>query len=109
MGRVTAHEADANALRVIAAAGADGVELDQPFTDEQADALRNAFEQLPLDSRQTLGPGVGRAVRFAAVTYDSTGESITTTARPCDAYIIEKEAHTWRGGRWQDSWPHLAP
>ena len=84
------------ALRVLAKAGSVGVELNMPLTDEQADALREAFEQLPIGDRQTLGNGIGQAVRFAAVTYDNAGKKITTTSRPSEAYIIEREANAWR-------------
>ena len=87
---------DTVALHVLAKAGKDGAELNEPLTDEQADALRVAFEQLPVGERQTLGAGVGQAVRFAAVTYDATGKSVPTTARPSEAYIMEREANAWR-------------
>lgn len=87
---------DAAALRVLAAAGEKGTELDEPLTDEQADALRAAFEQLSQTDRQVLGAGVGQAVRFAAVTYDPAGKRVTTAARPSEAYIIERDANTWR-------------
>ncbi len=87
---------DNDALHVLAKAGKDGVELNEPLTDEQADTLRVAFEQLPVGERQTLGAGVGQAVRFAAVTYDAAGKRILTTAKPSEAYIIEREANTWR-------------
>jgi hypothetical protein len=87
---------DTVALRVLAKAGKNGVELNRPLTDEQADALRMAFEQLPVGDRQTLGDGIGQAVRFAAVTYDATGKKIPTTAKPSEAYIVEREANAWR-------------
>ena len=73
-----------------------GIELDEPLTDDQADALRVALEGLPQGHRQTLGAGVGRAVRVAAITYDSTGKRLATAAKPSEAYIIEREANTWR-------------
>jgi hypothetical protein len=85
---------DAVALRQLAAAGEEGTELDEPLTDEQADALRAAFEQLSQTDRQVLGAGVGQAVRFAAVTYDPAGKRVTTAARPSEAYIIERDART---------------
>ena len=87
---------DTEALKVLCDAGNEGIELPETLTDAQAEALRVALERLPPAARQTFGPGVGRAVRFAATTYDSTGRRVTTTARPCDAYIIEREANTWR-------------
>ena len=87
---------DVAALHVLAAAGGTGIELDEPLSDEQADALRVAFEHLLHGDRQTLGAGVGKAVRFAAITYDSTGKRIITAAKPSQAYIIEREANTWR-------------
>lgn len=87
---------DTDALRLLAAEGDKGTELGEPLTDEQAEALRGAFEQLPQADRQALGVGVGKAVRFAAVTYDRGGKRVTTVARPSEAYIIEREANTWR-------------
>ena len=86
---------DAEALWVLSEAGDDD-ELPETLTDNQAESLRAAFEQLAPAARQALGPGVGRAVRFVATTYDSAGKRVTTTARPCDAYIIERESNTWR-------------
>lgn len=56
---------DTDALRLLAAEGENGTELGEPLTDEQAEALRGAFEQLPQADRQALGAGVGKAVRFA--------------------------------------------
>ncbi len=87
---------DRGALRELARAGERGDTLAETFTDEQANALRIAFEQLDLSERQTLGVGVGRAVRFLALRYDADGNRVRTVARPCDAYIIEREASTWR-------------
>ena len=87
---------DAEAFKVLSDAGDHGIELSETLTDPQAEALRVALERLPPATRQAVGPGVGRAVRFAATTYDSGGKRVTTTARPCDAYIIEREANTWR-------------
>lgn len=94
--RLLMEATDTAALRVLAKAGKDRVELSTPLTDEQADALRVAFEQLPVGDRQTLGAGIGQAVRFAAVTYDAIGKAIPTMARPSEAYIIEREANSWR-------------
>lgn len=94
--RLLVEATDTGALHALATAGNDGVELNAPLTDEQADALRVAFEQLPVGDRLTLGAGIGQAVRFAAVTYDAAGKTIPTTARPSEAYIIEREANAWR-------------
>jgi hypothetical protein len=74
-------------VRRLAAAGKAGNCLDAALTDDQLRALRDAFEQLPTSERSGLGPGVGRAIRIAAYTYDTRGRVVRTTARPVDAYL----------------------
>ncbi|WP_122666720.1 sacsin N-terminal ATP-binding-like domain-containing protein [Pseudomonas viridiflava] len=95
-GRLLIEATDKVALGVLAKAGNNDVELNTPLTDEQADGLRKAFEQLSIGDRQTLGEGIGRAVRFAAITYDEAGKKILTAARPSEAYIIERETNAWK-------------
>src|SRR5207244_1739006 len=66
-----------------------------PLTDRQADAIRLALERSSDQNRTTWGRGIGRAVRFDAVRYGPNGERIPLKARPCDAYLIEREASSW--------------
>lgn len=86
---------NADALRAIATAGAAGTELPHPLTDQQASVLRAALEALSDDAQSSLGPEIGRAVRFAATRYDAAGKLSNTDARPADAYIIERDANSW--------------
>lgn len=95
-GHLLQDATNAAALTVLAGAGDEDGELPETLTDNQAESLRAAFEQLEPTARQAIGPGVGRAVRFVATTYDSAGKRVTTAARPCEAYIIERESNTWR-------------
>ncbi|WP_124778990.1 MULTISPECIES: sacsin N-terminal ATP-binding-like domain-containing protein [Micromonospora] len=89
------------ALQALAAAGQAGTELAEPLTDDQAAAVRGALEAVHEDDRARVGPGIGRAVRLAATSYDERGNRIDTYARPCDAYIIEREANTWHAAAGQ--------
>jgi len=79
-------DGDAAVLRLLADAGNRGLTLDQPLTDGQAVALRNALERVGQTDWQRLGPGIGRAIRLHAVTYGARGKPENTTARPADAY-----------------------
>ena len=70
----------------LAAAGQSGRRLETPLTDEQVQALRNAFEMMDPAERLEVGANVGRAVSLEAYTYE--GKRIKTTiARPVDAYL----------------------
>lgn len=98
-----------DALRRLAAAGRAGQELPEPLTDLQAEALRAAIELAAEPDRVDWGLGIGRAVRFDATEYGPKGQRIRVHERPCDAYIIEREAGTWNaaaertpGLRWLD-------
>lgn len=86
---------DAVALRVLADAGEGGTELAQPLSDIQADALRAALENIPAADRPQLGAGIGQAVSLDATIYDKSGNRVPSHARPCDAYLIEREANSW--------------
>jgi hypothetical protein len=81
-------DADAEGVvRRLAAAGRAGQRLTEPFTDEQARALRDAFEVIPADDRATLGRDVGAAIMLAAFSFDAKGRRVPTSARPIDAYL----------------------
>lgn len=86
---------DEDALRILAAAGRDGVELSEPLTDTQADALRATLEAVDEAARPRLGSGIGRAIRLEATVYGADGSRTRIHARPADAYFIEKDKNTW--------------
>lgn len=86
---------DEDALHVLATAGRDGVELSEPLSDGQADALRAALETVEESMRPALGAGIGKAVRLEATVYGADGGRTRIYARPVDAYFIEKEKKTW--------------
>ena len=73
-------------VRRLAEAGRSGQRLDAPLTDEQAQALREAFESVDPAERSELGADVGRAVSLKAYTYDRRDRRIIS-ARPADAYL----------------------
>ena len=78
---------DGAVVRRLAKAGRSGHTVGSPLTDEQVRALRDAFERFDLDTRQILGPDVGRAVRLKSYTYDAAGNKTPGAARPVDAYL----------------------
>lgn len=86
---------DEDALRVLAASGRMDVELPEPLTDEQANALRAALESVDESVRSALGPGIGRAIRLEATVYGADGKPKRVHARPTDSYFIEREKGTW--------------
>ena len=70
----------------LAIAGRSGYRLDSPLTDEQVQALRDAFELMDPTERSEVGPDVGRAVSLEAFTYDGN-RLRTTSAHPAEAYL----------------------
>ena len=81
----------------LAAAGQSGRRLESPLTDEQAQALRAAFELMDPDERSEVGADVGRAVLLEAYTYDGENESVKN-AHPADAYLpgrIDRETDSF--------------
>lgn len=86
---------DEDALRVLAEAGRMDVELPDPLTDDQANAVRTALETLDEATRTRLASGIGRAIRLEATVYDFNGKRTQVFARPVDAYFIEKERNSW--------------
>ena len=91
--RRTATEGDA--LRVLANAGRMGVELPEPLTDDQANALRAALESVDESLRSELGAGIGQAIQLEATVYGADGRPKRVFARPADSYFIERERGTW--------------
>ena len=77
-------------VRRLATAGKAGRRIATPLTDQQVQALREAFEDMDLEDLRNLGPDIGRAVALEAYGYVAKGrkrQRITTTAHPADAYL----------------------
>ena len=70
----------------LAAAGRSGRQLEEPLTDEQVEALRDAFELMDPTERRGLGSDVGQAISLDAYTYDG-GDRRAVSERPSDAYF----------------------
>ena len=113
IGAVIDDAGTAEVVRRLAGAGNAGNCFDAALTEEQLRALRDGFEQLPPPERAALGPGVGRAIRIAAYTYDARGRVVRTTARPVEIYLsraIDREPASFavaagrtRGLVWTDN------
>ncbi|MBN0974579.1 MULTISPECIES: sacsin N-terminal ATP-binding-like domain-containing protein [unclassified Gordonia (in: high G+C Gram-positive bacteria)] len=86
---------DEDALRVLAEAGRMDVELPEPLTDDQANAIRAALEPVDDSVRTQLAAGIGHAIRLEATVYDANGNRTQVYARPAEAYFIEKERNSW--------------
>lgn len=86
---------DHDALGVLASSGRRGIELPEPLTDDQANALRAALESVDESLRPGLGAGIGQAIRLEATVYGTDGKPRRTYARPADSYFIEREKATW--------------
>ena len=78
---------DRAVVRRLARAGRAGRSLRGQLTDEQARALRDAFERLDRRDAEELGPYVGRAVRLESYRYDGEGGRQAASARPSEAYL----------------------
>lgn len=91
--------ADSHAvLRHLAAAGRGGHPLDQPLSDEQIRALRDAFERMDPRGRDQIGRDVGSAIKLAVFYYDAQGKRIAGHARPVHAYLpraIDREPQSF--------------
>ena len=77
-------------VRRLATAGKAGRRIAMPLTDQQVQALREAFEGMDLEDLRDLGPNIGRAVALEAYGYVAKGrkrQRITTTAHPADAFL----------------------
>ena len=79
-------------VRRLAAAGKASRPLETPLTDDQVQALREAFEQMEHRAElKELGPQIGKAVLLQAFQYDEKGrkksQKVTVVARPVDAYM----------------------
>ena len=77
-------------VRRWAAAGKSGRRIATLLTDQQVQALRDAFEGMDLEELRDLGPNVGRGISLEAYEYVSKGrkkQRKTTSARPADAYL----------------------
>jgi hypothetical protein len=87
VGAVIDDPRDEQVVRRLAAAGRAGDQFPEPLSDEQLRALRDAFEQLSVDDRSSLGSDVGRAIRISVFRYDGRGRLHRSTARPGEAYL----------------------
>jgi hypothetical protein len=74
-------------VRRLAAAGQAGKRLDEPLTDDQLRALRDAFEDMSPKARDELGRAVGLAIAIAAFSYDEQGQTVRSHARPAETYL----------------------
>ena len=70
----------------LASAGKAERQLDKPLTDEQMQALRNAFEMLDRDEQRGFGQDVGRAILVPAYTYVGERQK-AVIASPSEAYL----------------------
>ena len=110
-------DCDAPVVLRLAAAGRSGREIADPLTDGQVQALRDAFELMDPADRLEIGSDVGRAVSLEAFTYDGSGRTVMTVARPAEAYLprsIDREPDsfaavaaktpgiTWISGRYAE-------
>ena len=78
---------DVEVVRRLASAGRAGQRLPSALTDEQVQALRDAFELIGRNARASLGRGVGRAVPLECYRYDAQGQKEVISARPVDSYL----------------------
>ena len=78
-------------VRRLAAAGKAGRQIATPLTDQQLQALREAFEGMDLEELRDLGPNMGgRSMSLEAYEYVVKGrkkQRKITTVRPVDAYL----------------------
>ena len=91
----------------LATAGQSGLEIPAPLTDDQVQALRDAFELMDPRERQRVGADVGRAVLLEAYAYDGSRMS-TISAHPVDAYLprrIDRESESFAVAAEQTSGP----
>lgn len=86
---------DDDALVALATAGRMDIELPEPLTDFQANALRAALESVEESARAGLAAGIGRAIRLEATVYEAGGKRARVYARPSDSYLIEKDKSSW--------------
>ena len=77
---------DQAVVRRLAAAGQSGRALALPLTDEQVQALRDAFELIDPVERTSLAPNIGRAISLDAYVYEGKHRR-AVSARPVDAYL----------------------
>ena len=81
---------DRDVVRRLATAGKAGRRIATPLTDQQVQALREAFEGMDLQDLRDLGPDIGQAIVLEAYGYVVKGrkrQRFTTTAHPADAYL----------------------
>ncbi len=85
-------------LRRLSAAGQAGKYIEDPLTDSQLQAIRDAFEALSQSDREKLGPGVGQAILIDGYQFGRGGKRIPTPASPASMYLprsIDKEPESF--------------
>ncbi len=95
-------------VRRLAAAGRAGKRLSTALTDEQAVALRDAFEAMNPEDRPPLGREVGKVILLDAYRHDARGKRVAAPAHPAEAYLprtIDKEPDSF--ARAADTAPGL--
>ena len=98
---------DRELVYLLAAAGRSGQYIESPLTDEQVQALRDAFEMLDPRERQKVGADVGQAVLLDAFVYEGNSRK-TRSAHPVEAYLprrIDREPDSFAVASGQTSGP----
>ena len=98
---------DRELVYLLAAAGRSGQYMDSPLTDEQVQALRDAFEMMDPRERQEVGADVGQAVLLDAFVYEGNRRR-TMNAHPVEAYLprrIDREPDSFAVAASQTSGP----
>ena len=81
---------NSDVVRRMAAAGKTKPRIATLLTDQQVQALRDAFEGMDLEELRDLAPNIGRGIALEAYEYVAKGRKTqrkTTSARPVDAYL----------------------
>ena len=87
---------DSDALRALA-----GAKREEPIDLRRRDSvlvrIRNAFDQLPPEIRESIGPGLGENIALTGYTFDELDKRRAVQVRPSEAYLpsaIDK-SHGW--------------
>ena len=98
---------DRELVNLLAAAGRSGQHMESPLTDEQVQALRDAFEMMDPMERQKVGADVGHAVLLDAFVFEGKRRK-TMSAHPVQAYLprrIDREPDSFAVAAGQTSGP----
>ncbi|MFI6334302.1 sacsin N-terminal ATP-binding-like domain-containing protein [Streptomyces sp. NPDC050535] len=89
-GRLIRRNDTAGVLRIVARLGKSGGRLPDADDTQEIDrltALQRALGDLPKTARNTLGTGIGRAVRLNGFSFDDQGEEKPHKVEPSAAYL----------------------